>query len=715
MIASGERAHYLLFACEKAVRSYTLFPPSMPTDSNPLLLEYDRIPFGEIEADHVAPAVQQILGDARAEIEKLVSVESTPTYDDTIDQLDGLLKRVKERTAPITHLLSVAETPELREAYNEVLPEITEFWTRVTLNERLWGRIRVFADTDEAVALPQLERRHLDTTLRDFRRAGADLSIADKEKLSAIRLEISRLERKFSENVIDATNAYSLLIEDGSRLEGVPKPDREEAWRKAAEKGQEGWLLTLDYPSVEPIIKHAHDRELRREIYTAYVGRCRDGEFANSEIIARLLHLRRELAEVLGYADFADYRLEDHMAKTGERAFDFGEDMTQRTRPHWERDLAELREHASVLGLSEVEPWDTAFVSESLRRARFDIDDEVIRPYFPLDRVLDGMFEVVRRVFGLGVRVHTIPEVWHPDVQCYELFREEDDTLLGFFYADWHPRPNKRQGAWMSDLRTGGPRDGGFEPHVGIIAGNLSPPKGDIPSLLTHREVATVFHEFGHLLHHLTSTVPIAPMAGINVAWDFVELPSQIMENWTWEAEAISLISGHHETGEPLPEDLYERLRSARTFMAGSRLMRQLSFGHLDLRLHRDHPDEVTHDLMSYIEELFDEYTPSSTFARMHPTTSFTHLFSGGYAAAYYSYLWSEVLDADAFGRFRLEGIFSREVGQAYLDAILTRGDSAEPEDLFREFMGRDPDLQPLLDRSFGQSLEDGSPAMSGR
>ena len=678
----------------------------MPMNPNPLLIEYDRIPFGEIEAAHVVLAVRQILEDARAEIEELVSVESTPTYADTIGRLDGVLERVKERTAPVTHLLSVAETPELREAYSEVLPEITEFWTRVTLNKELWNRIKALADTDEAVALLPIERRHLDTTLRDFRRAGADLSTAGKEKLSAIRLEISSLERKFPENVIDATNAYSLLIEDGGRLEGVPKADREEAWRKAAEKGREGWLLTLDYPSFEPIIKHAHDRELRRELYTAFVERCRDGEFANGEIITRLLCLRRELAEVLGYVDFADYRLEDRMAKTGERAFGFIKDMTKRTRPYWEHDLAELREHASVLGLSEVEPWDTDFVGESLRRARFDIDDEVIRPYFPLDRVLDGMFEVARRLFGLVVREQRIPEVWHPDVHYYELLREEDSTLLGSFYADWHPRPDKRQGAWMNDLRTGGPRNGGFEPHIGIIAGNLSPPKGDVPSLLTHREVETVFHEFGHLLHHLTSTVPIAPMAGINVAWDFVELPSQIMENWTWEEEAISLFSGHHETGEPLPKDIYERLRSARTFLGGWRQMRQLALGHLDLRLHRGHPDEVTHDLMSYIEGLFEEYTPGSAFARMHSTTSFTHLFSGGYAAAYYSYLWSEVLDADAFGRFRLEGIFNREVGQAYLDSILTRGDSDEPEDLFREFMGRDPDLQPLLDRNLGRSLE---------
>ena len=678
----------------------------MPSNPNPLLRDYDRIPFGEIEAVHVVPGVRQILKDARAEIEDLVAVESTPTYADTIGRLDCALEDVKARTVPVTHLLSVAETPELRKAFNEVLPEITEFWTQVTLNEGLWNRIKALSETDEVGALPPIEKRHLDTTLRDFRRAGADLSTADKEKLSAIRLEISHLEHKFSENVIDATNAYSLLIEDGGRLEGVPEPDQEEAWRKAAEQGREGWLLTLDYPSVEPIIKHAHDRELRRELYTAFVGRCADGEFTNTDIMARLLHLRRELAEVTGYSDFADYRLEDHMAKTGARAFGFVEDITQRTRPYWERDLSELREHAAVLGRYELEPWDVAFVSQSLRRAKFDIDDEVTRPYFPLHRVLDGMFEVVRRVFGLVVREQRISEIWHPDVHYYELCREDDGALLGFFYADWHSRSDKRQGAWMNDLSTGGPRNGGFEPHVGVIAGNLSPPKGDVPSLLTHTEVETIFHEFGHLLHHLTSTVPIAPMAGINVACDFVELPSQIMQNWTWEQEALSLFSGHYETGDPLPEDLYERLRRARTFMGGWRQMRQLSLGHLDLRLHRDPPDAVTEDLMSYIEGLFGEFTPSAEFTRMHSATSFTHLFSGGYAAAYYSYLWSEVLDADAFGRFRTEGIFNREVGEAFLGAILTRGDSEEPEDLFREFMGRDPDLQPLLDRNLGPSLE---------
>ena len=679
----------------------------MPVDANPLLLELERTPFDRIEASHVVPGVRQILDSARAAIAELCSGPLPPTYVDTIERLDDVMERVKTRVGPVTHLLSVAETPELREAFNKVLPEITEFWTRITLNEALWIRLKSFAETDEGLGLSGIRQRHLDTVLRDFRRAGADLSPEGKDRLSAIRLELSQLQRRFSENVLDATNAYTLLVTDETRLEGVPVADQQEARRKATEAGKEGWLLTLDYPSFEPVVKYATDGSLRKELFDAYVSRCREGEFSNVAIIGRLLELRRDLADVLGYSDFSDFRLEDHMAKTGQGAFEFVEELTGRTRPYWERDLMELRVHARALGLEDLYPWDAAFVSEDLRRERYDIDDEVIRPYFPLERVMDGLFEVARRVFGLVVRRRHIKEIWHSDVLFYDLLDEDDGTHLGSFYADWHPRREKRQGAWMNDLATGGPTGDGFEPHVGIIAGNLTPPKGDLPSLLTHREVETIFHEFGHLLHHLTSRVPIAPMAGINVAWDFVELPSQIMENWTWEAEALPLFSGHYETGEPLPEELYDRLRRARRFMGGWRQMRQLSFGFLDLRLHRDETSPTEGEVMAHIEGLLAGYMPCPAFASAHTTASFTHIFSGGYAAAYYSYLWSEVLEADAFGRFKQAGIFNREVGRAYLDCILTRGDSEEPEILFRDFMGRDPDQQALLERNLGPPLEE--------
>ncbi len=678
----------------------------MPADQNPLLLEVEPTPFDRIEASHVVPGVRRILEDARAAIEELCSGPVPPTYSDTIERLDDVMERVKTRVGPVTHLLAVAETAELREAFKEVLPEITEFWTRITLNEALWSRLKTFAETDEAAGLRGIRERHLEKVLKDFRRAGAELAPEEKDKLSSIRLELSRLQRKFAENVLDASNAYTLLVTDESRLDGIPASDREQARQRARDAGEEGWLLTLDYPSFEPVVKYATDGSLRRELFEAYVSRCRDGEFSNVEIIARLLRLRRDLAEVLGYADFPDFRLEDNMAKTGQDAFDFVVELTGRTRPYWERDLEELRRHARSLGLDDLYPWDAAFVSEDLRRARYDFDDEATRPYFPLERVMDGLFEVARRVFGLAVRPRQIEEVWHQDVLFYDVFDEEDETHLGSFYADWHPRREKRQGAWMNDLVTGGPTENGFEPHFAVIAGNLTPPKGDVPSLLTHREVETIFHEFGHLLHHLTSRVPIAPMAGIKVAWDFVELPSQIMENWAWEAEALPLFSGHYQTGEALPDELYDRLRRARRFMGGWTQMRQLAFGFLDLRLHRDDVPSPDDDVMARIEELLVDYLPCPTFARAHTTASFTHIFSGGYAAAYYSYLWSEVLEADAFGRFRQEGIFNREVGRSYLDSILTRGDSDEPEILFEDFMGRPPDQRALLERNLGPPPE---------
>jgi len=674
----------------------------MTEAENPLLADEFRIAFDRIGAEHVVPGVERVLSDARAELDALVGETAPPTYENTIQALDDLTERVKRRIAPVGHLLSVAESPELREAYNRVLPEISRFWTALQLDQGLWKRLKAFAATAEAAALDEVRARHVERTLAEFRRAGADLPEDVREHLRELKVEVTQKQQKFSENVLDATNAFSLLVTDRARLEGLPDADLEQARRKAEERGQEGWLLTLDYPSFEPVVKHVHDRDLREQMYAAYTTRCREGEFANVDLVVDLLRLRREIAETLGYAHFPDYRLEDHMAKTGAQALAFVEDMTAKTRPYWERDYRELAEHARAMGLDELMPWDVAYVAEDLRRTRFDFDDEAIRPYFPLDRVLEGLFEIVRRVFGLTVREDRIPEVWDPQVRYYHLY-DEDGTHLGSFYADWFPRPNKRQGAWMNDLVTGGPApEGAFRPHLGVVAGNLTPPKGDRPPLLTHREVETIFHEFGHLLHHLTSRVPIAPRAGINVAWDFVELPSQIMENWTWEREALPLFSGHYETGEPLPNDLFERLLEARRFMGGWYQMRQLAFGYTDLRLHLHYDPDRDGDVMRYVETLLEGYTPAPVFRRYHSTTSFTHLFAGGYAAAYYSYLWSEVLEADAFGRFVREGVFNRQVGRAFLDAILTRGDSADPELLFREFMGRDPDPQALLDRNLG-------------
>ena len=693
----------------------------MNNETNPLLVGGSRIPFHRIEARHVEPGILQALTEAQASVDQLSADRAEPTWANTIARMDDTVELLAERIAPVTHLVSVAETPELREAYNAVLPRITTFWSRLPLNEALWSRVQGYAATVEARALTGIRRRHLDKTVREFERAGAKLPPAAKLRLEKVRVELAQLEQSFSEHVLDATAAYELVVTDEGRLAGVPEAARRRAQEKAKEKGKRGWLLTLDYPSVEPILKYCRDRELRRQIFVGYATRCRDGEFDNRPLLARILRLRDELAEILGYDGFPDFTLEDRMAGSGARAIGFEADLVARTRPYWERDVAEVKAHAATLGITDLEPWDATYVMEDLRRQRYDIDDETLRPYFPLPRVLQGLFEIVRRTFGFRIEERAIPEVWHKDVRYFELYDEADGTLVGAFYSDWFPRTEKRQGAWMNHFVTGGPRAAGFAPHLGVICGNFTPPEGDRPALLTHREVETVFHEFGHLLHHCTSRVEIPSRAGINVAWDWVELPSQLMENWTWEREALDVVAGHHETGAPLPAEIFERMFAARRYMGGWAQMRQLSLGTVDLALHNELAprlraeaagadgkklDEAQGDgVMAFGDDHFLPFAPDRRFAEYHALTSFSHLFAGGYAAAYYSYLWSEVLDADVFTRFKREGIFNPETGRSYVATILSRGDSADPDALFVEFMGRAPDPRALLERNLGPLL----------
>jgi len=675
-------------------------------ESNPLLGGGFRIPFHLIRAEHVEPGIREILERGEARLEEIAADDGPLLWSTVMEPLDQIVHWVAERVTPASHLVSVSETPELREAYNAVLPDISSFWTRLSIHPGLWGRIKAYAASPDAHELDPLRARHLEKTIRAFRRSGADLPEEDRHRLESLKVELSRLEQRFSENVLDATAAFEKLVTDESALDGIPEGARSRFRRAAREKGVEGWLLTLEFPAVEPVLKYARDRGLRQEVFTAHTTRCREGAYDNRELMVRILSLRQELATLLGYHSIPDYVLEERMARSGSRATAFEEELTARTRPYWERDARDLQAHAAELGLDALKPWDVSFVAESLRKSRFEIDDELLRPYFPLEQVQAGLFEIVERVFGLSVREREIQEVWHPDVRYYEI-HHEDGTWLGAFYTDWFPRKEKRQGAWMNDFISGGPSpDGGFDPHLGVICGNFTPPEDGKPALLNHREVETIFHEFGHLLHHCTSRVPVRALGGLNVAWDWVELPSQFMENWTWERDALDLFARHYETGEPLPEDLFQRMLAARRFMGGWAQMRQLSLGTVDLALHTELAPQAAgtspEQAMEFGRARFLPFSLDETFADHHILTSFTHLFAGGYGSGYYSYLWSEVLDADAFGRFLREGIFSRETGQAYMDAILTRGDSRDPEDLFREFMGRDPDPEALIRRNLG-------------
>lgn len=671
----------------------------MTDTSNPLREHGFPIPFDRITPDDVVPAVTDVLARARERVDELGAGRGGG-YAEVVGELDDIVESVERTWGPVSHLNNVASTPELRVAYGEALPEITRFSSRLHHHAGLYRRLRDFAASPEGRALAGLRRRHLNRTLREFRRAGAELGGEEKESLEHLRVELSELGRRFEENLLDETAAFKKLVSEADALAGLPETALERAAQLAAEQGEEGWLLTLDMPSVQAVLQHADDRTLRREIHTSYLDRCTSGDRDNEPIVTRILQIRRRLAEILGYPDFPDYRLEMLMAGSGGRVRGFLDQLIDRTRIFHDRDTAALLERSQRSGLGSLEPWDVSWLMEKLRREHFDVDDEMLRPWFPLDEVQAGLFEIARRLFGLSVERVDNPAVWHDEVRYFEV-HDEGGVHLGSFYTDWFPRDTKRQGAWMDSLVSGGPApDGSFKPHLAFIGGNFNPPTASRPALLTHREVCTLFHEFGHLLHHTCSRVEIPSRGGVNVAWDWVEVPSQIMENWCWEREALDLFARHHETGEALPDELLERLLAVRRFMGGWLQMRQLSFANLDLELHRTYRGEIP--VMDYAAAALRPFVPSARFVERHILPSFAHLFAGGYASAYYSYLWSETLEADAFSRFEGEGVLDPAVGRAFRDCILARGDSRDADELFRDFMGRDPDPGALIRRNLG-------------
>ncbi|MDQ3521160.1 MAG: M3 family metallopeptidase, partial [Gemmatimonadota bacterium] len=467
---------------------------------NPLLSRGLPIPFDQIRTEHVVPAVRQALEDAQRELDSVVSLEGERSYANTIQALDDLGERLDRVISPVAHLVSVLNTPDLREAYDTVLPEFSAFYARLPLNPELWQAVKTYAETPEAQALSGVRRRHLEKLVREFIRAGADLSPEDKARVEAISIELSQLQTQFANNTLDATNAFELVVTDPEDLAGLPASARAQARASAEAKGMEGWRFTLQIPSYQPFMQYADNRRLREVLYDAYANRASGGDTDNRPLITRILKLRREMAGLLGYGDYADLHLEDSMVGNGAKALAFEEDLTERTRPFWSQEVEDLTRFARTVGLESLEPWDVAYVAEKLRRDRYDLDEEELRPYFQLDGVLAGLWEITRRLFGVTVTERANPEIWHPEVRFYEV-SDETGTYLGGFYADWFPRETKRGGAWMNALLTGGPRENEWEPHVGLMVGNFTPPQPDgTPSLLTHREVETVFHEFGHLL-----------------------------------------------------------------------------------------------------------------------------------------------------------------------------------------------------------------------
>jgi len=666
--------------------------------SNPLLDVEFRIPFDRIRVEHVEPAVKELLHQASESIERIIADREPRTFVSTMMELDTATEGLEYAMGIVKHLEAVATTPELRAAYNKVQPEVSAFYSSIPLNEGLWRALKAYAATDEAKTLTGTRKRYLTKTIDSFRRHGAELDLEGKARLSEIDVELAKLTMKFSENVLDSTNLYELIVTNESSLAGLPQSARDAAHESARAKGVEGWRFTLQQPSYVALMTYLDDGAIREQVWRAYTTRATDAEHDNRPLIHEILRLRREKANLLGFPDFADLVLEDRMAHRGQRAQEFLADLKQKTEPRFQEENRELVEFS---GKNKLKPWDIAYYAEKQRAALYDFDEEALRPYFPLESVVRGMFNIVGRLYGIEVVENPGAPVWDPAVKYYEI-RDESSELMGAFYADWFPRENKRGGAWMDAFITGVDFGNRFAPHAGLICGNLTPPVAGRPALLTHRDVETIFHEFGHLLHHCLSRVEVRSLAGANVAWDFVELPSQIMENWCWEREALDLFARHYETGERIPEELFQKMKRARQFRAANAQMRQLGFGFVDLALHRDYIPDRDGDVMEYARKILQQYSPAELPPAYNMMAGFTHLFASpvGYGAGYYSYKWAEVLDADAFTQFRDNGIFSRDIGLRFRSNILSKGDSEDPAELYRSFMGRDPDPNALLERS---------------
>ncbi len=668
---------------------------------NPLLNVGFRIPFDQIRPEHAESAVDTLLAEAEAKLEHLAAAGERG-FSGFMHDLDTLTEQLGTVTTVVHHLDAVVNSPEWTAAKLAILPKVSEFHTRLGLHPGLWAALKAYAATEDAGALDPVRARHLKLTIEDFRREGADLEGEGRDRLLELNTRLARVTSDFGKNVLDATAAFELYV-DAERLAGVPQRVLDATRQDAQERGQDGHRLTLHQPVTTPLMTYADDRELRREIWEAQQQVGKQPGRDNRPLVGEILKLRREKARLLGFANFADYVLQDRMAGGGEAALAFERDLEARTRAAYERENEELeafyREHAGA-DAPALEAWDAAYWAEKQRQARYDFDEEALRPYFPMDRVLSGLFEITRRVFGISVSEAQAPG-WHPEVRYYDIHNEEG-THIASFYTDWFPRDTKRAGAWMNGLVTGGPREDGVDPHLGLMCGNMTPPGPNAPALLSIREVETVFHEFGHLLHHALSRVPVRSLSGTRVAWDFVELPSQIMENWVMERAALDLFARHHQTGEALPQDLFEKMIAARNYRAANTAMRQYSFGLTDLTLHVEYDPQSDADPIALARETMTRFAPYPLPDDYSMVAAFSHLFSSpvGYGAGYYSYKWAEVLDADAFSRFATEGIFNAGTGRAFVDSVLSRGNGEDPAALYREFMGRDPDADALLRRS---------------
>ncbi|MCX6867700.1 MAG: M3 family metallopeptidase [Verrucomicrobia bacterium] len=692
---------------------------------HPFLAPDFQVRWSTLTPEAIEPDIRHALDLSKRAIEDICAQNpATATYDSTFLALENATEELDRGWERLNHLDSVCDTPVQREALNRMLPEVTDFYSSIPLNARLWAVLKAFGEGPGCAPLDSIRQRFVMETLADFRQAGADLPPHAKERVAAIEAQLSLLTKQYSEHVLDSTNAWELVLTDAAQLAGLPESAIAGAAASARAKGiatdgQPAWRFTLQFPSMFPVMQHLHDDALRRHVWEASMQVGGYGAYDNTPLVWQILELRHEKSVILGQRHFADLTLLRRMAKTGSSALDFIENLHARIRPAFDADYRQLAQYkAAKTGqpVAALEPWEVAYWAECQRKENYDFDDEVVRPYFPVDGVMSGMFEIAARLFGVTIRqLETVcltpgcspsarenppaaVEVWHPEVSCYEIHDSHTAAHLGSFYADWHPRESKRGGAWMNSLHTGTLG----EPHLGLIIGNMSPPVDGKPALLTHSEVKTIFHEFGHLLHGMLSQVPVKALSGTNVPWDFVELPSQIMENFCWDRQALDLFARHHETGAAIPEVLFAKMLAARNYLSASGFMRQLAFAKLDLELHIHLDAWLGKDIDAVERSILADYRPPLKSESPAMLRRFNHIFGSptGYAAGYYSYKWSEVLDADAFSRFQNEGVLNPATGRSFREHILSTGNSAPADELFRRFMGRDPEPEPLLVRA---------------
>lgn len=684
--------------------------------SHPFLAENYHIRWSTLTPDHVESDIDQALVTAEKSLDAIRQLsDSGLSYENTFAALETATEDLDRAWGRLNHLDSVCNSEAQRAALNAALPKVSSFYSTIPLDDALWATLKAFSGSSEAAGLDATQARYVEETCASFIQAGAELPADKKERVAEVQARLSEVTQKFSENVLDSTNAWELVVDDRSRLAGLPESAVAAAAADAQSKGlgdeeNPKWRFTLQYPSMGPVMEYADDDDLRKQVWEASGTVGHGGDYDNTDLIWEIIALRHEKAELLGFKDFADLTLERRMARDGATALKFTEDLHDRIQDRFKQEMESLKEwKAEQTGTESapMQPWEITYWAEKRRKAEYDFDDEALRPYFPLPKVMSGMFDIVSKLYNIRIEERETGEdieVWHPECCFYDLFDNDTEELLGSFYADWHPRETKRGGAWMNSFETGLPPMSGNprEPHLGLMVGNMTKPIGGKPALMTHNEVETIFHEFGHLLHHLLGNVTVKSLAGTSVAWDFVELPSQIMENFCWARGSLDNFARHYETGESIPEELYQKMLSARNYMSATGFMRQLALGKLDLDLHIKQNQHKGRDLDEVDREILADYrvpmaTEGPTMARR-----FSHLFTSptGYAAGYYSYKWAEVLDADAFTRFEKEGILNPETGMAFRECILSKGNSLPADELYRNFMGRDPDQTALLERA---------------